>query len=287
MVKTKDVASEFIGIEIDQNFTKQRIELHQSKHIQDAVDRFALKDAKAVTIPIDTACLKDFNSELLKDAKHYQSLVGTLNYICSSTRPDICFAVNHLATKAKAPSVADLRRAKRCLVYLRETKHLRLRYKTCDEKLSLTMYVDASYASGKERRSIYGFVIFLNKAVIHYKTKQQAIITLSSTEAEFVALVLGVKELKWMMNLIEEIGFKVDLGIVYRDNQGALKIIKNEGSTARTKHVDVRLQYLKQQVSNGNIEPRYVNTKDQIADIFTKPLGRLNFERLKSFMLQA
>ena len=149
------------------------------------------------------------------------------------------------------------------------------------------MYVDASYASGKERLSIYGFVIFLNKAVIHYNTKQQTIITLSCTEAEFVALVLGVKELKWLMILIEETGFKVDLGIVYCDNQGALKIIKNEGSTARTKHVDVRLQCLKQYVSNGNIEPRQVNTKDQIADIFTKPLRRLNFERLKSFMLQA
>ena len=65
-VKTKDVSREFIGIEIDQDSANQQIKLHQSKHIQDAVDQSALKDAKAVTIPINTVCLKDFNSKPLK-----------------------------------------------------------------------------------------------------------------------------------------------------------------------------------------------------------------------------
>ena len=74
------------------------------------------------------------------------------------------------------------------------------------ENIALELYVDASYATGTNRRSVYVFVIFLNKAVIHYKTKQQSLVTLSSTEAEFVALVLGIKELKWISQMIEEIG---------------------------------------------------------------------------------
>ena len=133
--------------------------------------------------------------------------------------------------------------------------------------------MDASYASGSNRRSVYGFVIFLNKAVIHFKTKQQSLVTLSSTEAEFVALVLGIKGLKWIYQMIEEIGLPIKLAVVFCDNQGALKILKNEASTARTKHIDVRLQFLKEQVRNGLIETRYVQTNDQIADLFTKPLG--------------
>ena len=77
--------------------------------------------------------------------------------------------------------------------------------------------------------------------MIHFKTKQQNLVTLSSTEAEFVALVLGMKELKWIYQMIEEIGLPIKLAVVFCDNQGALKILKNEASTARTKHIDVRL----------------------------------------------
>ena len=117
---------------------------------------------------------------------------------------------------------------------------LGLSYKTCDQRMSITMYVDARYASGKERCCIYDFVIFLNKSVIHYETKQEAIITLSSTKAEFVSLVLVVKELSWLMNLIAETGFNYVLRIVSCDNQVALKIIRNEGNTERTKAMDVR-----------------------------------------------
>ena len=282
-IKIRESAREFIGIEMQQQ--KHSVTIHQQKHIEEAVKKFDLNEAKPVNIPIDVGCLNDFASPKLEDKKLYQSLLGVLNYICNSTRPDVAFAVNFLATKASAPTVADLRRAKRCLVYLRDTKDLQLRYPQLLPELSLELYVDASYASGSNRRSVYGFVIFLNKAVIHFKTKQQSLVTLSSTEAEFVALVLGIKELKWIYQMIEEIGLPIKLAVVFCDNQGALKILKNEASTARTKHIDVRLQFLKEQVRNGLIETRYVQTNDQIADLFTKPLGRLAFDKLRNFML--
>ena len=118
--------------------------IHQTKHIEEAVKKFDLSEAKTVKVPIDVACLNDFTSPPLEDKKLYQSLLGVLNYICNCTRPDVAFAVNFLATKAKVPTLADLRRAKRCLVYLRETKDLQLLYPMLRENIVLELYVDAS-----------------------------------------------------------------------------------------------------------------------------------------------
>ena len=282
-IKIRESAREFIGIQMQQQ--KHSVAIHQQKHIEEAVKKFDLNDAKPVKIPIDVGCLNDFASPQLEDKKLYQSLLGVPNYICNSTRPDVAFAVNFLATKASAPTVADLRRAKRCLVYLRDTRHLQLRYPELLSEFSLELYVDASYASGSNRRSVYGFVIFRNKAVIHFKTKQQSLVTLSITEAEFVALVLAIKELKWIYQMIEEIGLPIKLAVVFCDNQGALKILKNEASTARTEYIDVRLQFLKEQVREELLETFYVQINGQIADLFTKPLGRLAFDKLRNFML--
>ena len=138
--------------------------------------------------------------------------------------------MNFLATKASAPTVADLRRAKRCLVYLRDTKDLQLRYPALVPKLSSELYVDTSYVSGSNRRSVYGFVIFLNIALSHFKTKQQSLVTLSSTIAEFVALVLGIKELKWIYQMIEEIGLPIKLAAVFCDDPGTLVSKQSRGS---------------------------------------------------------
>ena len=73
--------------------------------------------------------------------------------------------------------------------------------------------------------------------------------------------------------------------MVFCDNQGALKILKNEASTARTEYIDVRLQFLKEQVREELLETFYVQINGQIADLFTKPLGRLAFDKLRNFML--
>lgn len=130
-----------------------------------------------------------------------------------------------------------------------------------------------------------GFVILMNREVIHYKSKQSPMVCLSSTESEFVALAMSIKKLKCFINILRELQLKIVKKIVFCDNQGALRIATNYDGGKRTKHVDIRYQHTKTEFKAENIQVRYVHTSDQVADIFNKPLGRVNFEKLRTQVL--
>ena len=143
-------------------------------------------------------------------------------------------------------SIADFKKAKKCVVYLRDTSHLAMVYQLNVVKTwKLTMYVDSSFGNGEKRRSIYGFIIFLNNMILHYKSKQQPLVALSTTEAEFISLALGMKEMKWIKSMLLEMKVELETAIVYSDNQRAIKIAKNTTSAGRTKHIDIKLQFEK------------------------------------------
>ena len=112
----------------------------------------------------------------------------------------------------------------------------------------------------------------INKMIVSYKSKQMPIITLSSTESEFVAFALSLREIRWICGSLLELDAVFDLCIIYTDNQGDIKIIKNEAAVGRTKHVDIKLQYLKLAILNNEVELRYVNALDNVSNIFTKPV---------------
>ena len=86
--------------------------------------------------------------------------------------------------------------------------------------------------------------------------------------------------------MLMELGAKLTVSTIFSDNQGAIKIMKNEASSGRTKHVDIKLQFLKEAVLKGEVDIRYVNTADNVSDIFTKPLNRLAFNKLSKFLVQ-
>ena len=142
------------------------------------------------------------------------------------------------------------------------------------------VYVDSSFGNGNQRRSIYGYVIFINGNVVHWKSKVSPMVSLSSTEAEFVAMAMTLKDIKWISTIISELFLNISSTIVFCDNQGALRIFKAESSTARTRHLDIKLQFLKTLAHNENYELRFVQTQDNVADCFTKGLNRLNFKKL-------
>ena len=111
----------------------------------------------------------------LEDKRLYQSLVGTLNYICSTVRPDVGFAVHYLSRKVAKPTVADMKRARRVLIYLRDTRTRSLVYSKLPlpEHPQVVCYVDASWGNGEKRKTICGYVIMLEQRVISAATKQQ------------------------------------------------------------------------------------------------------------------
>ena len=189
---TKDV-EKYVGLDITRK--QNHIELgHQSK-ILDTVKSWELNEAKPRQYPITPSDTDDIEEERMPDIKKYQSIVGSLGYISRGSRPDIAYAVNYLARRTQEASSRLLKIAKNVLVYVRDTIEQRIiLYRNDRKENTITMYVDASFASEKKRQSVYGFLIYLNDNLICYRSKKLPMIVLSSTEAEYVGICKAVQE---------------------------------------------------------------------------------------------
>ena len=133
---------------------------------------------------------------------------------------------------------------------------------------------------------MYGYVVFLNNQPVIWKSKLNPTVSLSSTEAEFVAVALSARDIQWLYHILLELGFIIRTSVIFCDNQGVLKIFKSESSAGKTRHVDIKLQYVKKLILTGQHIIRFVVSGDNVADVFTKPLHRLHFQKLISTMLK-
>ena len=218
--KTLEVSS-YIGVEIMKTTTG--FKLFQEKFIIEAVEKFELSDAKSVSTPIDISCLENFQSKKLEDKRLYQSLIGTVNYVTCCTRPDIAFAVNLLARRLQDPTYADLKRAKRILIYLRDTrkKGINIEKEDISKKVRIRTFVDASLGHGLKKKSIFGYIVMIGENIVAYKSKKQELVAQSTCEAEYVALAYSIKETLWIERLLLEIGTGFKTSIVCCDSAGA------------------------------------------------------------------
>ncbi|CAL3973559.1 unnamed protein product [Diplocarpon coronariae] len=122
-------------------------------------------------------------------------------------------------------------------------------------------------------------VFFLNNGVITASSKQQTIIALSSTEAEYVAMCKFAQEASWIRQVLKEMGYNRDdakkVEMIY-DNQGALHLTENPEYHQRTKHIDIKFHYIRQELRKGYLDLWYTNTKENAADSLTKSLNSSN-----------
>ena len=125
----------------------------------------------------------------------------------------------------------------------------------------------------------------LGGATISWMSKKQAVVALSSTEAEYIALSVAGQEATWLRRLLESMNQKQTNGtILYGDNIGAIHLSKNPKDHARTKHIDIRFHFIRELIENGQIILNYVESRSNAADSFTKPLSRVIFEQLRSLL---
>lgn len=110
---------------------------------------------------------------------------------------------------------------------------------------------------------------------ISWKVKKQAVIALSSAEAEYLAVSMCAREAIWMRHFFEEIhrGYGSRATKIYVDNQAAIKMSQNPVYHSRTKHIDIPSHHVRDEVKKGHIALEYVPGTDNPADVFTKPLG--------------
>jgi hypothetical protein len=208
----------------------------------------------------------------------YKQAIGSLNYLATRTRPDIAFAVNRAARAMQNPKEKDWIAVKRIFRYLQGTKNLSLRY--LNEKGGVTGYSDASYASEMtDRKSISGYVFMKGEGAISWRSKKQSIVSLSSMESEYIALTDAIKDGIWINRLeIDMDPEKLKTVVIMEDNQSTIKIAQNDIHNDRSKHIDTRYHFVREQVTNGILKLQYCPTEEMIADTFTKPLLKTKFD---------
>ena len=170
--------------------------------------------------------------------------------------------------------------------YLSTTPDLGITYGT-NGISELEGFVDADWAEDVEsRRSTTGYVFKLNGGAISWSSRRQQLVTLSSTEAEYVAAVEAGKEVLHMRSLLSSMGFGCrGSTTVFEDNKSTIKLSEGSGCHSRTKHIGVRWHALRDWIKNGDLRLEYIPTGEQQADILTKGLGRVKFQELRNVLM--
>jgi hypothetical protein len=206
----------------------------------------------------------------------YLSAVGTLQYLATSTRPDISFTVGVLARFNSNPGIQHWNAVKHLFRYLKGTLNYKLVYGPTDSSQLFITYTDADHGGNPDNgRSTSGYAVVIGGAAVSWSSRLQPIVTLSTTEAEYIAAVEAGKELIWMRNLLTEFGYThSSASHLLIDNNSAVTVSKNPEHHGRMKHLDLRSHWLRDTVEAGFIAPIHIPTTLQAADILTKPLKR-------------
>jgi hypothetical protein len=224
-----------------------------------------------------------------EEGTRYRSGVGMLLYLVKHSRPDISNSVRELSKVCDGANQSHWKSLMRNIQFVLSTSHLGLRLKPeKDKEYILKGVSDSEYAGDKDTRiSVYGFVIYLNGAPISWKSKSGKTVTLSSTEAEYFAISECAKELIFIKNLIDSMGIKVQLPIeIHVDNVGAIYLSNNYTTSQRTKHIDVRVHFVRQYIEEGIFKIVFVKSEDNDADIFTKNTTEEIYERNMNNLLE-
>lgn len=181
----------------------------------------------------------------------------------------------------QAPRVKHWEAALKVVRYLKGTPGQGILLRA-DSDLSLQGWCDSDWAACPiSRRSVTGWLIFLGHSPISWKTKKQHTISRSSAEAEYRSMAAITCELKWLKGLLLSLGVHHPKAIkLFCDSQSALHIAKNPIFHERTKHIEVDCHFVRDAITDGLIAPSYVPTFEQLADIFTKALGKKQFDYL-------
>jgi len=251
--------------------------IDQQAYIREKLDEFNMSECITVSTPGDVnAMLGDKVGEVNRHL--YLQIVGSLMHATHSTRPDITHATNIVCRFMSAPDENHMRAAKRVLRYLSGCVEYGLRYKN-DESVygngvEITAYCDADWGGDKtDRKSTTGYCVYMNNNLITWDTKKQQTVALSTAEAELMAIVEAVKEVKWVGMLVSEMGYQVRKPIlIHTDNQSAMNITKHDTEHGRTKHVDIKHSFVRDEIKKGEVEIKWISSQQQMADTFTKTL---------------
>jgi len=270
-------AQHVLGMRIIQS--PSSLSLDQHTYINDKLAEFNMQECKSFPTPSSLEVLTSRTDvSPLDNATEYRQIIGSLMYASIITRPDITHSTNILTRFMQQPQPHHLTAAKRVLRYLSSTSNLGLNYTLSPHKpndIVIVGWCDADWGGDKsDRKSTSGNCIFINNNLVSWQTKKQHIVALSSAEAELISLVELAKEILFFRHLLSQLNYNIIYPITINvDNQSAIKIAQHDVFRDRTKHIDIRHHFLQQHINDKIIALSWVESKNQLADIFTKSLS--------------
>ncbi|KAM6570403.1 hypothetical protein CsatB_018388 [Cannabis sativa] len=213
------------------------------------------------------------------DSMPYASCVGSLMYCMVCTRPDLAYALIMVSRFIADPGKEHWSAVKWILRYLKGSMDIGLVYDNkFQEGIEVNGYVDSDYAGSIDtRRSITGYAFTVLGGCISWKSNLQKVVALSSTEAEYMAATEAIKEAIWLKGFTHELGFKSESITVHCDNQSALHLMKNPMFHERSKHIDIKLHFIRDIIAEKEVCVKKIGTKGNPADMMTKYVSLAKF----------
>ncbi|PLW30388.1 hypothetical protein PCASD_21275 [Puccinia coronata f. sp. avenae] len=285
-IKYMGDASFLLGMKLDR--PESRIVLHQCQYVQRKLVEFDIVNLPISSCPLDPkipfcqASLIERNQFLALNI-NYCALIGSLNYLSILTRPDISFAVSKLSQYLENPGLPHYTAAIQVFRFLKGTVYRGLHFQK-QETYNLCLFIDADWANCPDTlRSHTGFMVLIGSHLISWKSTKQSTVSLSSTEAEYKSLADARKDIVWLQNLLSEVllDSSASVAIVHVDNRGAIDLALSQVSQNgfRTKHMDLRLHFIRDLVSSKLIKISFVPSHKNISDFLTKPVGQTSIAR--------
>jgi hypothetical protein len=297
-VKSGDMLA-YLGVQISKIDKSGRIKITQPGYVKSLEELLKLNDDGTVdanhkdyldkrvyNTPMSTVDQHASNSQDPIDSITYLRIVGGINYLAQFTRPDLLYPLSRAAQHCANPTKHDMRLVKRILKYIRCTHDYGVVFQP--GKIELVCYVDSSHNYYPDGHGHYGYTFSLGEGdgVFHAVSKKMKLITLSSTESEYVAICEACREAVFMRGVLEDLGFKQRKPTkIWEDNQSTIKMVGGSAQHQASKHINPKFHYSRERATKGDVKVDWKPTEDMIADVLTKPLGKEAHQELTKRML--
>jgi hypothetical protein len=267
-----------LGIEVKHDHPGHLVHLSQCAYIEAILRRYHFANLKPLSTPMDhQVCLSSDQAPasaaecaMMRDVP-YREAVGALNWATLVMQPDIAFAVATVACFASNPGPAHWEAVKRIFRYLSGTCDLWLTYG--EVSTPLEGYVDVDGSMAEDRHAISGYAFLIDGGAVLWSSKRQEIVSLSTTESEYVMVMHGGKEALWLRSLISEVfGPITSPTTLFSNNQAAIALTRDHQYHPHMKHIDMQYHWIHWVVEKGSIHLVYCPMDDMVADALTKAL---------------
>ena len=286
--KMKDLGrlKHFLGIDFSQS--DDCVTMSQQRYVEKILNRFDMQECRTRETPCEQKIDYSDDAPKMDDVRKYREAVGSLIYLATCTRPDLCFVVGKLSQHFANPTDENWVTVKHVLRYLRGTTDKQLTFKKSSDGLGLLAYSDADWgADTTDRRSTSGYCVSMSKdsSLVSWRSKKQPTVALSTCEAEYMALALTIQECIYLEQLLKGIdSYEYAKTVVYEDNQGTIALVKNPVCRQRCKHVDIKYHFIRSTIKEGKMTLVYCPTDEMIADAMTKPVSKVKLMRFSGVM---